>query len=57
MKKVGDRFYAEDSDCERVRQLVKEQTGVDVSVKVIDGRFIITDPDGQEMDTGLVRKQ
>ena len=57
MKTVGARFYVEDKDCETVRKLVKEQTGVDVTVKVVDGRFVITDPAGQEMDSGLVRLQ
>lgn len=46
-----------DRDLEAVRQFVKEKTGVDVIVKVVDGRFVLIDPDGQEMETGLVRKQ
>lgn len=46
-----------DADCERVRKLVKDATGVDVTVTVVDGRFVITDPDGQDFDSGLVRLQ
>lgn len=57
MKRIGDRYHAEDKDCEAVRKLFKDHAGVDVTVKVVDGRFVVTDPAGQEMDTGLVRLQ
>ena len=46
-----------DTDCEQVRILFKRITGVDVQVKTVNGEFIVTDPDGQEFNTGLVRKQ
>ena len=47
----------EDADCEHVRLIFKKATGVDVTVKTVNGEFIVTDPDGQEFNTGLVRKQ
>lgn len=46
-----------DPDCEYVKRLFKRTTGVDVEVKTVNGEFIVTDPDGQEFNTGLVRKQ
>jgi len=46
-----------DRDAEYVRELFKQITGVDVEVKTVNGEFIVTDPDGQEFNTGLVRKQ
>jgi F420-0:gamma-glutamyl ligase len=46
-----------DNDCEQVKRLFKQITGVDVQVKTVNGEFIVTDPDGQEFKTGLVRKQ
>lgn len=46
-----------DADCEYVRLLFLRATGVHVQVKIVDTKFIVTDPDGQEFDTGLVRKQ
>ncbi len=48
---------ARDADCEYVRQMFKRITGVDVEVRTVNGRFFVTDPDGQEFDTGLARKQ
>lgn len=46
-----------DPDCEYVKRLFKRTTGVDVEVKTVNGEFIVTDPYGQELNTGLVRKQ
>ena len=46
-----------DEDCEYVKRLFKRITGVDVEVKTVNGEFIVIDPDGQEFNTGLVRKQ
>ena len=46
-----------DPDCEAVRLLFKNATGVDVTVRVVNGEFYITDPRGDEYRTGLVRKQ
>lgn len=46
-----------DADCEYVRELFKRVTGVDVKVRVVNGQFTVTDPAGDEYDTGLVRKQ
>jgi len=46
-----------DKDCEYVKQLFKRITGVDVEVKTVNGEFIVTDHDGHEFNTGLVRKQ
>jgi flagellar hook assembly protein FlgD len=46
-----------DADCEAVKKLFKDATGVDVEVKTINGEFVVTDPLGEEYKTGLVRKQ
>ena len=54
---MSDTPRTDEDDCERVRQIVMDATGVDVSVKIVDGKFVITDPDGQEFDSGLVRLQ
>ena len=45
-----------DNGAEEVKALFKHVTGVDVSVTVQNGEFYVTDPDGQEFRTGLVRK-
>ena len=46
-----------DPACEAVKRLFKGVTGVDVEVKIVNGEFIVTDPCGQEFNTGLARKQ
>lgn len=45
-----------DNGAEEVKELFKRVTGVDVSVRCDNGEFYVTDPDGQEFRTGLVRK-
>ncbi len=45
-----------DDGAEAVKSIFKRATGVDVSVRVVNGEFYVTDPDGQEFRTGLVRK-
>jgi len=44
-----------DDGAEEVRDMFKRVTGVDVKVRVVNGEFFVTDPDGQEFKTGLVR--
>jgi hypothetical protein len=41
---------------EEVKALFKRVTGVDVNVRCQNGEYYVTDPDGQEFKTGLVRK-
>ena len=45
-----------DDGSEAVKSLFKRTTGVDVSVRVVNGEFYVTDPGGQEFKTGLARK-
>lgn len=45
-----------DNGAEEVKALFKRVTGVDVNVRCDNGEFFVTDPDGQEFRTGLVRK-
>ena len=45
-----------DNGAEEVKALIKRVTSVDVSVWCQNGEFYVTDPDGQEFKTGLVRK-
>lgn len=45
-----------DSGADAVKAIFKRATGVDVAVRVVNGEFFVTDPDGQEFNTGLVRK-
>ena len=45
-----------DDGSEAVKSLFKRATGVDVSVRIVNGEFYVTDPDGQEFKTGLARK-
>ena len=47
----------QDQDRIYIKELIQHITGVDVTVKVIDGEFIVTDPAGQDYNIGLVRKQ
>ena len=46
-----------DQDCEYVKAIFKRATGVDVKVRIHNGKFMVTDPAGEEFDSGLVRKQ
>ena len=54
---TSEEVVTEDADCAYIEQLFKSITGVDVVAKTVNGKFIITDPCGQEFKTGLVRKQ
>ena len=46
-----------DDDCEYVRKLFLRATGVAVKVRIENGQFVVTDPNGDDCNTGLVRKQ
>ncbi len=46
-----------DADCDFLRLLFKQITGVDVQVRTVNGEFFVIDPVGDEYKTGLVRKQ
>lgn len=45
-----------DDGAEAVKAIFKRATGVDVSLRVVNGEFYVTDPDGQEFRIRLVRK-
>lgn len=45
-----------DDGTETVKAMFKRVTGADVDVRVVNGEFYVTDPEGQEFKTGLVRK-
>lgn len=51
MKQIGNRFYAEESDIPRIKAAIKKSCGLDVDIKIENGRFVIVDDTNPYHDT------